>query len=130
MCGEKRSISRFLSIQLGSPPRVRGKASPSAGTGSKDRITPACAGKRAVLTFSLGIFRDHPRVCGEKKLLFAEISNTPGSPPRVRGKVLFGYPVFSMFQDHPRVCGEKDVRLSRCLHLLGSPPRVRGKGIT
>ena len=30
------------------------------------RITPAYAGKRAVAVAVCGLYRDHPRVCGEK----------------------------------------------------------------
>ena len=86
MCGEKGKTPVFLVKIQGSPPRVRGKASPSAGTGSKDRITPACAGKSLPVDRAFQRLGDHPRVCGEK----GEEDNRPeeqgGSPLRVRGK--------------------------------------------
>ena len=50
-------------------------------------ITPACAGKRVLPAASALCFRDHPRVCGEKKLANFDEDNGKGSPPRMRGKV-------------------------------------------
>ena len=48
VCGEKL-VSPFLRILLlGSPPRVRGKVSLTSGKVDAERITPACAGKRAL----------------------------------------------------------------------------------
>ncbi len=46
MCGEKRGIGHNLAYQIGSPPHVRGKENPVPHTYPKNRITPACAGKR------------------------------------------------------------------------------------
>ena len=74
-------------------------------------------------------------------------SLSPGSPPRVRGKVahnglenvrrgitpacagksLCRNMVEFWFTDHPRVCGEKSVWDTKNRLWLGSPPRVRGK---
>ena len=71
----------------------------------------------------------------------------PGSPPRVRGKVVLPYfenrrlritpacagkslPLSWLYycaRDHPRVCGEKPISTLAPLPVLGSPPRVRGK---
>ena len=51
-------------------------------------ITPAYAGKRQTgLTLMLWS-GDHPRVCGEKKVMNLVLVRPLGSPPRVRGKVL------------------------------------------
>ena len=70
---------------------------------------------------------DHPRVCGEKRVLGLKVCDILGSPPRMRGKGLcsgklglaqritpayagkscpgvYGY---GFTGDHPRVCGEK-----------------------
>ena len=71
-----------------------------------------------------------------------------GSPPRMRGKVVWlclglvvtgitpayaGKSVtaqqdFIIDRDHPRVCGEKYSRSTPNLGIEGSPPRMRGKG--
>ena len=147
MCGEKILASMQASKKKGSPPRVRGK-----GPGKKDRkrlprITPACAGKRCPADVVVLPTQDHPRVCGEKPPYLQKGPGQPGSPPRVRGKVLNENsrihsrgitPACAGKRrkrrthspaswDHPRVCGEKSSRLPRRLKNAGSPPRVRGK---
>ena len=86
-------------------------------------------------------------MCGEKFTCFAHRSTLPGSPPRVRGKVLAAglndlvdgitpacagkslLPPSAPFpvRDHPRVCGEKSYSLAVLGAASGSPPRVRGK---
>ena len=93
---------------------------------------------------------DHPRVCGEKLISWAELTGTAGSPPRVRGKVRAGdgdrinpgiTPACAgkslrdcvrnvLRQDHPRVCGEKPYKGEVRVSSPGSPPRVRGKALT
>ena len=126
---------------------MRGKRQSSITMGTPIRITPACAGKTFEdnnLTFSK---KDHPRVCGENRILVGYPGEWEGSPPRVRGK-----PVFSNFccqnaritpacagktqksrrlksstRDHPRVCGENYQQPAECYQSQGSPPRVRGK---
>ena len=86
-------------------------------------------------------------MCGEKFHSAYNGRCSPGSPPRVRGKVVRGMQqalryritpacagksltiqkLSTLRKDHPRVCGEKQYRIdSRCSH-VGSPPRVRGK---
>ena len=66
VCGEKGTISKPITRQSGSPPRMRGKA---AGVLQRNRpagITPAYAGKSFFPLSVTGAVRDHPRVCGEK----------------------------------------------------------------
>ena len=147
MCGEKELPACRRFGQVGSPPRVRGKDGRFPALRFRHRITPACAGKSAVLTGARGAGGDHPRVCGEKERTSRCSCWTEGSPPRVRGKVrglLFsshcaritpacaGKSSLSMwsvcrYRDHPRVCGEKTIQGPRPLYPRGSPPRVRGK---
>ena len=87
-------------------------------------------------------------MCGEKTAQIAEILNLPGSPPRVRGKVITLHfsqsppritpacagkrhkkaPKSAGTEDHPRVCGEKTKYIPLRKPNAGSPPRVRGKG--
>ena len=86
-------------------------------------------------------------MCGEKPASLMMRSASPGSPPRVRGKVDRNLAWNSGFGitpacagkslrrsaaqartwDHPRVCGEKYKALGNSIALPGSPPRVRGK---
>ena len=49
-------------------------------------ITPAYAGKRSPALFPLRSPEDHPRVCGEKKVMRGAKDKRMGSPPHVRGK--------------------------------------------
>ena len=120
----------------------------SIKTSSGTRITPACAGKRALRIFAAASMRDHPRVCGEKSPHIGGSRFKPGSPPPVRGKDT-GFPPGALCHgitpayagkslrrcncthpagDHPRVCGEKRKYHCRYARRLGSPPRMRGKG--
>ena len=86
MCGEKVFQLRASSSWLGSPPHVRGKVKKMAEKAGKTRITPACAGKSFLRSFSLSLSGDHPRMCGEKLDLSKVQPRAFGSPPHVRGK--------------------------------------------
>ena len=127
VCGEKLSMLNEGERQTGSPPRVRGKGHLAPVLSIRQRITPACAGKRLRQISSASKNRDHPRVCGEKVCRARSIKLRKGSPPRVRGKAspfrglsaLYGItPACAgkretskcrdcRSKDHPRVCGEK-----------------------
>ena len=126
MCGENVHLSFHITVNKGSPPRVRGKLAPQEAQPLHLRITPACAGKTATIAIRVRESRDHPRVCGENKQIQTGDTSTTGSPPRVRGKLgnheksrtrsritpaCAGKTVGSTThkgtaQDHPRVCGE------------------------
>ena len=147
MCGEKIPPVLYLNYSIGSPPRVRGKGSIFRWRKSRNRITPACAGKSVLFNQFFCSVQDHPRVCGEKSSIWYMIEIFQGSPPRVRGKVDDPplIPIWvritpacagkstkesvwtSWIWDHPRVCGEKEDEVLTDALELGSPPRVRGK---
>ena len=86
MCGEKMMKAGSNCAMLGSPPRMRGKASGKSWDQRRAGITPAYAGKRVAAQIFRNLNRDHPRVCGEKKSAINCGSFTLGSPPRMRGK--------------------------------------------
>ena len=86
VCGEKGSSTFWSRNHSGSPPRMRGKEGGDLFAAVVDGITPACAGKSCRLRQLHGAYRDHPRVCGEKKKLSPNFTVYEGSPPRVRGK--------------------------------------------
>ena len=131
---------------------MRGKAASTASTSLKTGITPAYAGKSLGAARVAGTGQDHPRVCGEKSKYRGICALLPGSPPRMRGKVLYygskdlttritpAYAGKSTVRrsrrggrrDHPRVCGEKCHAAAELCGFEGSPPRMRGKaaGIT
>ena len=91
--------------------------------------------------------RDHPRMGGEKKSSRCCTSIGLGSPPRRRGKAIWGpsslwrvriTPAWAgksapaghtaaIEQDHPRAGREKNKELEGVWLPMGSPPRRRGK---
>ena len=87
LCGEKRNAHTLFPYSLGSPPPMRGKGNSQTPEKFKERITPAYAGKSSFQTIDRYVFKDHPRLCGEKVLtdLFHLVDG--GSPPPMRGKV-------------------------------------------
>ena len=127
MCGEKIKGAFSYVSEWGSPPHVRGKVLTQTITNTIFRITPACAGKRHKPRNLWRLSKDHPRMCGEKLRDSLHEWDLTGSPPHVRGKVIYvvalrrryritpacaGKSVFllrdlPLNQDHPRMCGEK-----------------------
>ena len=66
---------------------MRGKVSLPVLVLSDNRITPAHAGKSSMISLKKLHQRDHPRTCGEKKLIGGDDVVSVGSPPHMRGKV-------------------------------------------
>ena len=87
LCGEKRMYTLLDLLPWGSPPPMRGKANGNKFIDGKYRITPAYAGKSALLRQCQGSSRDHPRLCGEKSACTRASLQWTGSPPPMRGKV-------------------------------------------
>ena len=110
-------------------------------------ITPAYAGKRKIPQIVASKCRDHPRLCGEKVDSTFSLLIVRGSPPPMRGKVLWyrdfcpavgitpAYAGKSLTgtvwtrppRDHPRLCGEKVYPIRILRDYQGSPPPMRGK---
>ena len=134
----------------GSPPRMQGKVVYALCDCAQCGITPACAGKSAKRLCGGCQLWDHPRVCGEKKIMACYKPLIRGSPPHVRGKArrvcvdTAGSRITPAHAgkssqneicwrrpwDHPHMCGEKGVYAMLYTGLWGSPPRMRGKGWT
>ena len=87
VCGEKHKLAHKPVREGESPPRVRGKDAFQGCLIQTCGITPACAGKSLSYRRMPPRLGDHPRVCGEKGRQASPRSASPGSPPRVRGKV-------------------------------------------
>ena len=62
-------IAVVIKVIGGSSPRVRGKDIGAVNPAFQFGIIPACAGKRAGQDDNFQVDRDHPRVCGEKKIM-------------------------------------------------------------
>ena len=146
-CGENIDGSSPLLSRLGSPPQVRGKPSLLENYQCFAWITPAGAGKTRHCCQCLYTTEDHPRRCGENRLMVTFLNLKEGSPPQVRGK-LSDILIFSVIsgitpagagkttfiqclssrsKDHPRRCGENDTWEHHPMVDMGSPPQVRGK---
>ena len=76
VCGEKTCSCTYKQLQRGSPPRMRGKDPPAAAMQGCPGITPAYAGKRRSSFPAPWCWRDHPRVCGEKRSGAAQSAQT------------------------------------------------------
>ena len=70
---------------------MRGKAIPLSRTIRSSRITPAYAGKSLRSGFFFRLRKDHPRLCGEKREQRAARISEIGSPPPMRGKVVWQF---------------------------------------
>ena len=127
---------------------MRGKGSVSGLRRVSVGITPAYAGKSDFFHRAGKLFRDHPRLCGEKLAFSHLLTTISGSPPPMRGKG--GLHLFAADRqgitpayagkscrccrrqqkqpDHPRLCGEKGVFKKWSGNAGGSPPPMRGKG--
>ena len=126
---------------------MRGKRSGKVFQQSDTGITPAGAGKTAVVKQAAAIAWDHPRRCGENYEKLRKAKNIEGSPPQVRGKLAALPQIItsigitpagagktssrlshtSLPQDHPRRCGENCHFFPPAIRPAGSPPQVRGK---
>ena len=85
----KRPLASQFHQTLRDHPRVCGeKESLTVGVLGNAWITPAYAGKSCGIIVYDNWVQDHPRVCGEKDSSALYPYGDPGSPPRMRGKVL------------------------------------------
>ena len=64
-CGENLNLPPDDAAKAGSPPQVRGKLSQVLQGIGEVRITPAGAGKTAIVADVSARCQDHPRRCGE-----------------------------------------------------------------
>ena len=85
-CGEKRPCSVPHCAARGSPPPMRGKASPRNSCNLYSRITPAHAGKRRARRKVQPRGKDHPRPCGEKLITSCCVNPSTGITPAHAGK--------------------------------------------
>ena len=109
-------------------------------------IIPAYAGNTEHYITRLRPIGDHPRVCGEHIECLNTLPPKPGSSPRMRGTLKYGYAIRQYLgiipayagnthvppsslvpdRDHPRVCGEHPIQTDASTGIAGSSPRMRG----
>ena len=147
VCGEN-PLHRVLGVRhTGTSPRMRGKRRRHRKGPSGVRNIPAYAGKTGILAVSPQGAPEHPRVCGENRIVREDWDACIGTSPRMRGKLLLqtrvvhlgrnipayagktqnggGQPI--SVTEHPRVCGENSRMVSRTDSENGTSPRMRGK---
>ncbi len=93
----------------GSPPRVRGTVTEEEEVTDQGRITPACAGNRESVRVHTYNQQDHPRVCGEQSFTHTARTKSPGSPPRVRGTVVYIHNLYETPRITPACAGNSTV---------------------
>ena len=71
------------------------------------RITPAYAGKRKFRRLFLDEFRDHPRLCGEKRTAGRLENQYSGSPPPMRGKGVAADTMIDVTRITPAYAGKR-----------------------
>ena len=140
-------MTKFLKRKAGSPPQVRGKLRFFFFQFAQFRITPAGAGKTAIVADVSARRQDHPRRCGENACFLILPIVLLGSPPQVRGKRTHVFLAVNIsritpagagktkklqfaadgMEDHPRRCGENRTATASHFAETGSPPQVRGK---
>ena len=88
---------------------MRGKGRYMQYVSKSTRITPAYAGKSFVFRLGGGGIRDHPRLCGEKKVSATALEKLLGSPPPMRGKEGEDYESKADDRITPAYAGKSDV---------------------
>ena len=104
----KRVASTFsLLIVKGSPPPMRGKDHVFSPVLVRARITPAYAGKRLYKLHTIFLYRDHPRLCGEKRTAGRLENQYSGSPPPMRGKGVAADTMIDVTRITPAYAGKR-----------------------
>ena len=89
-CGENYVRNLFSEGGAGSSPRMRGKLRLQDRLSVDYGLIPAHAGKTDDVHGALDETRAHPRACGENFQTVMTMFFTPGSSPRMRGKLACG----------------------------------------
>ena len=127
-CGENPDGGAVKCLNIGSPPRMRGKLCQCCLRRPRSRITPADAGKTTSRSYSMLCCRDHPRGCGENVAHDNTDSRKPGSPPRMRGKHVASSATGDRVRITPADAGKTRYSTYRS-HLHGDHPRGCGENL-
>ena len=90
-------------------------------------ITPAYAGKRWQKAFIEAVYRDHPRLCGEKHLTKSCGTVGEGSPPPMRGKAVFLRCGYTAGRITPAYAGKSKMMRNRNRSFVRITPAYAGK---
>ena len=106
LCGEKLHCCNAARWGGGSPPPMRGKVQPATVLLVRKGITPAYAGKRGDMLGCWSAGGDHPRLCGEKPRVTLHRYAMSGSPPPMRGKVIYSIYSIPVIRITPAYAGK------------------------
>ena len=88
MCGEHMVAGYAVTVAQGSSPHVRGTRILQFRVDFHAGIIPACAGNTSSVSAMRARRGDHPRMCGEHRILAGSCPIDGGSSPHVRGTLL------------------------------------------
>ena len=94
---------------------MRGKGSKCISMVNPIRITPAYAGKSDECMDLKSTYKDHPRLCGEKKNIKFYPPTGVGSPPPMRGKGEMDKIATEPFRITPAYAGKRFVATAKLL---------------
>ena len=115
-CGENVDAHTLTITTPGSPPRMRGKLKYIFKFPQNPRITPADAGKTDGVRKRGEFAEDHPRGCGENRLVSNAAGFDLGSPPRMRGKLICVMPCSTVDRITPADAGKtKGIYTKLCI---------------
>ena len=106
VCGKTLFSKRSCGGHVGSPPRMREKLRMCSILRLLLGITPAYAEKTSYKTHMNNAIKDHPRVCGKNLAPDCGVSSGPGSPPRMREKLIRRNTVAALFGITPAYAGK------------------------
>ena len=88
---------------------MRGKVTWEYDASEMAGITPAYAGKSCRNANGQRVDKDHPRLCGEKRIVQRYFVHSAGSPPPMRGKVLVPVRENVQYRITPAYAGKSSV---------------------
>ena len=86
---------------------MRGKVTWEYDASEMAGITPAYAGKSCRNANGQRVDKDHPRLCGEKRIVQRYFVHSAGSPPPMRGKAWLLYHRGELFRITPAYAGKR-----------------------
>ena len=127
VCGADERAFIENTLKPGSPPRVRSRPRFQAVHQAERGITSACAEQTHRCGRRSRRWRDHLRVCGADRKQRRNTKRSPGSPPRVRSRLVVVHDL-GPERRITSACAEQTNPMRQAIRiLLGSPPRVRSR---
>ena len=145
--GKDDANREYSNTAIGSPPLARERRVRAVQRAGDDGITPACAGKTAIFTFSISSSRDHPRLRGKDRYgqtwvqpayritpacagktyaIYTRLKKSLGSPPLARERHDFNHGANAFCGITPACAGKTSLWAIWYIQSMDHP-RLRGK---